>query len=177
MVDDKNFRHLVRIANTDLDGRKMIYMALQKIKGIGCMYANALCVAVGIEKSKTAGYLSDAEAAKLDEAIKSPTRFNIPSWMLNRRRDPETNVDMHVVTTDLDLMKDNDIKLMKKIHCYKGIRHSQGLPVRGQRTKSNFRKNKGKRGAPIGVIRKKVEQKSGGDKDKGKDKKDSKDKK
>ena len=40
--------------------------------------------------------------------------------------------------------QDNDIKMMKKMRSYKGIRHSLGLPVRGQRTKSNFRKNKGK---------------------------------
>ncbi len=64
--------------------------------------------------------------------------------MLNRRKDVETGEDKHIVTTDINFVNDNDIKVMKMIRCYKGIRHSMGLPVRGQKTRSNFRKNKGK---------------------------------
>jgi small subunit ribosomal protein S13 len=51
---------------------------------------------------------------------------------------------MHIITTDLAFIKDNDIKMMKKIRCYRGVRHIRGLPVRGQNTRSKFRKNKGK---------------------------------
>ena len=51
----------------------------------------------------------------------------------------------------MSFTQDNDIKMLKKIKSYKGIRHSLGLPVRGQRTRSNFRKNKGK---VMGVKRK-----------------------
>ena len=53
--------------------------------------------------------------------------------------------------TTLSFTQDNDIKMMKKIKSYKGVRHILGQPVRGQRTKSNFRKNKGK---VLGVKRK-----------------------
>ena len=54
-------------------------------------------------------------------------------------------------TSDLRFIQDNDIKMMKKIKSYKGIRHMFRLPVRGQCTRSNFRKNKGK---GMGVKRK-----------------------
>ena len=60
---------------------------------------------------------------------------------------------------DLSFAEENDIKMMKKIRSYRGVRHGMGLPVRGQRTKSNFRKNKGK--VSLGVIKKKEAPKSG----------------
>ena len=49
-----------------------------------------------------------------------------------------------MIGTNVDFFEENDVKMMKKIKSYKGIRHSLGQPVRGQRTKSNFRRNKGK---------------------------------
>lgn len=155
MVEDKNFRHLVRIANTDLDGNKSLLLALQRIKGIGFMFSNALCSVVGIDRFKKTGYLSDTEASKLGEAIANPDKFGIPVWLQNRRKDPETGEDGHLISSDLNFVQENDIKLMRKIKSYKGARHFAGLPLRGQRTKSNFRKNKGKGKGTLGVTRKK----------------------
>jgi small subunit ribosomal protein S13 len=71
--------------------------------------------------------------------------------MLNRKKDPEDNLDRHLIGSSLTFTQDNDIKMLKKIKSYKGLRQSLGLPARGQRTKSNFRKNKGK---VLGVKRK-----------------------
>ena len=84
------------------------------------------------------------QANQLDEIIKEPAKFGIPSWLFNRKKDPEDNTDKHLVGSTLTFVQDNDIKMMKKMKSYKGIRHSLGLPVRGQRTRSNFRRNKGK---------------------------------
>jgi small subunit ribosomal protein S13 len=151
---EKDFKHLVRIANTDVDGKKQIVQALLKIKGIGFMYSNAICTVASIDKRAKAGYLTDEQVNKLTEVILNPTSNSIPSWMFNRRKDVETGEDKHLITADLDFTKGNDIKMMKKIRSYKGVRHSFGLPVRGQRTKANFRKNKGK--VSLGVQRKKV---------------------
>jgi len=75
--------------------------------------------------------------------------------MANRRRDLETNENKHLIVADLDYTRENDIKRLRKLKTYKGDRHSKGLPARGQRTRSNFRKNKGK--VTLGVQRKKVE--------------------
>lgn len=141
---EQEFKHLVRIANTDLDGNKPIYKALIKIQGVGFMFSNMLCSITGINKNAKTGYLSDEEIKKLDDVIKAPEKFNAPSWMFNRRKDIEDGKDKHLVTSDLKFAHETDIKMMKKIRSYKGIRHSFGLPVRGQRTRSNFRKNKGK---------------------------------
>lgn len=147
----QELKYFVRIANTDLDGNKYIHHSLTKIKGVSFMFSNAICNTAGIEKTKKTGYLTDSEANKIDEIIKDPLRFKIPTWILNRKRDPEDNKDKHLIGSTLAFTQDNDIKMMKKIKSYKGIRHSLGLPVRGQRTKSNFRRNKGK---VLGVKRK-----------------------
>ena len=140
----QELKYFVRISNTDLDGNKPIQHALTKIKGVSFMFSNAVLGVSGIDKTKKTGYLSDDEAAKIDDIIKDPSKFKIPSWLFNRKRDPEDNTDKHLVGSTLTFMQDNDIKMMKKMRSYKGIRHSLGLPVRGQRTRSNFRKNKGK---------------------------------
>ena len=70
--------------------------------------------------------------------------------MKNRRSDPETGVTSHLYGSDLDMKKEFDIKRMKKIKSYKGIRHTMKLPVRGQRTRSHFRKG----GKAVGVMKK-----------------------
>ena len=143
MPEEQELKYFVRIANTDLDGNKSIKHALMKIKGIGFMFSNAILHTAGIEKTKKAGYLSDDDVAKIDDIIKDPSKFKIPAWLFNRRKDPEENIDKHLNGSNLAFVQDNDIKMMKKMKSYKGIRHSLGLPVRGQRTRSNFRKNKG----------------------------------
>lgn len=148
---EQELKYFVRIASTDLDGNKLIYNALTKIKGINFMFSNAILNTAGIDKTKKTGYLTDDEAAKIDQIIKDPLKFNIPSWLFNRKLNPEDNIDKHLIGPTLVFTTDNDIKLMKKIKTYRGIRHSLGLPVRGQRTRSNFRRNKGK---VLGVKRK-----------------------
>ncbi|MBW2981653.1 30S ribosomal protein S13 [Candidatus Woesearchaeota archaeon] len=151
MEEKKDFKHLVRIANTDLDGNKLLAYALKNIKGIGFQFANIVCSLAGIDKTKKTGELSDSEIKKLDEVIADPAKAGIPDWMLNRRKDYENNSNKHLLSADLTFTQDNDVKRMKKIKCYRGMRHAYGLPVRGQRTKSNFRKSKGK---VMGVKRK-----------------------
>lgn len=144
MAEEQELKYFVRIANTDLDGNKPIQNALTKIKGLSFMFCNAILNVTKIEKTKKAGYLSDEQVSMIDDAIKEPAKFGIPSWLYNRKRDPEDGTDKHIVGSILTFTQDNDIKMMKKVKSYKGIRHSLGLPVRGQRTRSNFRRNKGK---------------------------------
>ena len=153
MVEEQKqeLKYFVRIANTDLDGNKTISRAMTKIKGVSFRFSDVILNVAGIEKTKKAGYLTDNEVDKIEDITKDPSKFNIPSWLFNRKRDPEDGRDRHLVGTALSFTQDNDIKIMKKIKSYRGIRHSLGLPVRGQRTRSNFRKNKGK---VLGVKRK-----------------------
>lgn len=135
---------LIRIANSDLDGSRSIYLGMTKIKGISFMLSNAICQVLEIKKDQKASELEDATIKRIEDAVQNPQKFGIPNWMFNRRKDPETGVDTHISLTDVRFIVDNDLKTIKKIKSYKGLRHQWGLPVRGQRTKSNFRKNKGK---------------------------------
>ncbi|MBS3131478.1 30S ribosomal protein S13 [Candidatus Woesearchaeota archaeon] len=148
----ENFRYFVRIANTDLDGNKHILLSLGKIKGINIMFANAVCRMAGVDIMKKTGTLSDDEVKRIEEVLKDPAKHRIPAWLFNRRKDPETGESGHLMTSNLIFTHENDIKKMKKIRSYKGQRHASGHPVRGQRTKSNFRKNKGK--VSLGVKKK-----------------------
>jgi small subunit ribosomal protein S13 len=139
-------KFILRIANTDLNGEKPIGLALCKIKGVSHMISNALCYTTGVDAKKKAGDLSESEEKHLNDAIRNMKGSGIPAWMLNRRNDVETGEDTHLLGADIAYTKENDIKKMKKLKSYKGQRHAVGLPVRGQRTQSNFRKNK-KRGS------------------------------
>ena len=140
----EEFRHIVRIANSDLDGNKSVEHALRKIKGISFMFSSAMLYLTKIPKDKKAGDLTDAEIETLSDFIKTPLSKGLPVWFLNRQKDPEDGVTKHLVSTDLIYARDNDIKMMQKMKSYKGYRHAHHQPVRGQRTKSHFRANKGK---------------------------------
>ena len=148
----ENFRYFVRIANTDLDGNKHISQALTKIKGIGFMFSNMVCNLAGIDSSNKTGYLTDEQVRKIDDVLGNLSKYNVPSWMLNRRKNYDDGKDYHAFTGDLGFAQENDVKRLKRIRSYVVVRHGQGLPVRGQRTKSNFRRNKGK--GPLGVKKK-----------------------
>ncbi len=146
-------KYLVRIANTDLDGSKGIAQALRKIKGVSFMYANMICKMAGVERNRKAGTLLDAEVRKLEEIMLTPEKFGAPEWLLNRRKEPETGEDHHLVMSNLTFQQDNDLKMLKKMKTYKGVRHMFGLTVRGQRTKSKHRRNKSRGKGSLGVKR------------------------
>lgn len=139
--EEKYKERMIRILSEDIEGGMTVYAGLTKIKGISWSLANAVCKVLKIDKNRKAGSLTDAEVKKISEFIKNP---QIPSFILNRRFDFETGKDKHLTGTYLELQKEFDIKRLKKIKSYRGIRHAAGLPVRGQRTKSHFRKNKAK---------------------------------
>lgn len=133
----------VRILSEDIEGRMRVYAGLTKVKGVSWGMANAIRNALKIDKNRKVGSLTPEEIKKISEFIKNPQSL-IPSYLLNRRKDFETGQDKHLSGSDLDLQKDFDIKRLKKIKSYRGVRHAAGQPVRGQRTKAHFRKNRSK---------------------------------
>ena len=162
-----NFKHIVRVANVDIQGNKLLRIALTEIKGIGINLADIICITAGIERTEKAGNLSEEQVKKLNQVVENLAAHGLPAWLFNRRRDYDTGADIHLLTGNISFYRENDIKRMKKIKSLKGIRHGKGLPVRGQRTKSHFRTNKGK---VVGVAKKKVAPATaeGGKKDAGK---------
>lgn len=146
-----NETRLIRILSKDIPGNKAVHIGIMSIKGISWSFSNALCKKLGINKKKKIEELSEDEIKKISEFIKNP---DLPAFLINRRKDYDTGKDKHLYGADLDLQKEFDIKRLKKIKAYKGLRHSLGQPVRGQRTKSHFRNNRKKSGA-VGVMKKK----------------------
>ena len=130
---------LVRILSEDIEGRMKLYAGLTKIKGVSWGMANAICHVLNLDRNRVIGSLTQEEIKKISDFIKNP---KIPVWLLNRRKDFETGLHKHLSGTDLELQRDFDIKRLKKIKSYRGLRHMAGQPVRGQRTKSHFRTNR-----------------------------------
>lgn len=143
---EREEENLIRILSTDIPTSKSVYAGLTRIKGVSWSFSNAVCKRLSIGNKKIYE-LTEEEIEKISEFIKKP---DLPEFMLNRRKDFETGKSEHLIGADFDLKKEFDIKRMKKIKSYKGVRHILGQPVRGQRTKSHFRKNKtvGVRGKP-----------------------------
>ncbi len=153
MAEEKpTFRHIVRVASVDINGGKPLRVALTKIKGIGITLADVFCTLASVERSSRAGNLTDVQVQRLNKVIENPLAAGLPAWMVNRRKDYETGEDKHLLTGTLAFVHDNDLKRLKKIKTLRGMRHQKGLPVRGQRTRSNFRRSKGK---VVGVKKKK----------------------
>ncbi len=147
----ENFRYIVRLVNTDIDGEKNIVIALTGVMGVGLRTAEVIARMAGVPRSTKIGDLPESKTDELEKLITDYSE-KVPHWMVNRQSDWSTGADMHLVGVDVDLNKRDDVNLMKMIRCYKGIRHEQGQKVRGQRTRSN-----GRTGMTMGVIRKKLE--------------------
>jgi len=138
----KEFRHIVRITETDLAGTEKVVYALSNIKGIGVGLANAILRKAEINPEARIGNLTETETEKIEEVIRNPDKYNIPSWLLNRQKDFETGKSLHLIGSDLVLRSKLDIDQMKTIRSWRGYRHSYGLKVRGQRTKTTGRSGK-----------------------------------
>ncbi|MEM5834933.1 MAG: 30S ribosomal protein S13 [Candidatus Aenigmatarchaeota archaeon] len=150
VLKPKKAKAIVRVAGTDLEGEKQAWIALKKIKGIGFTMSRAICKAAGIDPKIKLKDLDEKQIEKIEEVIKDPGKFGIPPFLFNRRKDLETGKDLHLTSSELEIAKKLDIQRMIDLKTYKGIRHMLGLPVRGQRTRSSFRK-----GRTVGVVRRK----------------------
>jgi len=151
--EKKTIRNIVRILNTDVPGNMSVIRALRKIKGVGFAFANAVCIQTEINPSTIVGEMSEGDIKKIESFIKTPT---LPGWILNRQKDLEDGTTSHITGAALDLKQRENINRLRRLKAYKGTRHELGLPVRGQRTRSTFRKNK-----TVGVSRKKIQEKRG----------------
>ena len=153
-----NFKYIVRMVNTDINGEQPVLLGLAKINGIGLRAAQTITKLTGINPNQLLGSLEDQQIAFLEEKVMSLVEL-IPGWMVNRQNDWESGDDMHLVGVDVEIFLKDDINRMKMIRCYKGIRHERGQKVRGQRTKSN-----GRTGLQVGVIRQKLAPAQAGEK-------------
>jgi small subunit ribosomal protein S13 len=144
----EDFRYIVRIANTDLNGARPVVVALTGVKGVGTRFAEVVAGLAKVPRQEPIGNLDDAQIESLEKAIAAAAE-EIPEWMVNRPHDPDTGVDLHVFGPEVDTYRRNDINRLRMIRSYRGIRHETGQKVRGQRTRSN-----GRTGLTVGVTKK-----------------------
>ncbi|MEM2133357.1 MAG: 30S ribosomal protein S13 [Candidatus Jordarchaeaceae archaeon] len=149
-MSSEEYRYLVRVAGTDLDGSKKLAYALTGIKGVGIRLAESIIRVVGLDPNIRMGFVSDQDVRKIEEVLANPVKYGIPKWMVNRQKDVSSGEYLHLTGSDLTLAIKTDIDDMRKMKSYRGIRHALGLKVRGQHTKTT-----GRKGQTVGVRRKK----------------------
>ncbi|MFB6095399.1 MAG: 30S ribosomal protein S13, partial [Halodesulfurarchaeum sp.] len=148
--------YFVRIGQTDLDGTKTVERALTEMDGIGRRVARVIAEEAEIDRTATLGRLDDDTIDELVEIVQSVDEY-APEWLTNRRNDFYTGESGHLIGTDVELTRDQDINRMRMIRSYKGIRHERGQKVRGQRTKSTGR-TEGTIGVNVEEIREEQEE-------------------
>ncbi len=112
-----------RVIGIDIPDNKRLEISLMYIYGIGRRLSNEICAKLGLDPNMRAHRLNEDEIAKINALLAS----------------------QYIVEGDLRRQIQNNIKRLISIHCYRGMRHRLGLPVRGQRTRTNARTRKGKR--------------------------------
>ena len=115
---------MARIAGINIPNQQHAAIALTAIYGVGRSRARSICDAAGVKQSSKIKDLTDAEMDRLREQI---SKFTVEGDL---RRETSMN-----------------IKRLMDLGCYRGVRHKKGLPVRGQRTRTNARTRKGPRKA------------------------------
>ncbi len=148
------FKGRLRIAGRDIDGNLPIPKALRRIKGVGINFADSIAKvffeSTGVQPTEKIGTLDDNQIKIVEDILSSPTKHGIATYLINRRNDPETGEDTHLISSDLDFTIKQDKEKHMAIKSWRGVRFSAGLPVRGQRTRTM-----GRKGKTLGVQRKK----------------------
>jgi small subunit ribosomal protein S18e len=137
MGDD--FQHILRLLNTNVDGKTKIMYALTSIKGIGRRFSNIVCKKAEVDMRKRAGECSAEELERLMVIVANPRAYKIPDWFLNRQKDHKTGRFAQLTSSALDTHLRDDLERLKKIRNHRGLRHYWGLRVRGQHTKTSGR--------------------------------------
>ena len=112
-----------RVNGIDIPENKRLEISLMYIYGVGRHTSNEICAKLGLDPNMRARNLTEDDIAKINATLTTE----------------------YVVEGDLRRQIQNNIKRLVSIHCYRGMRHRLGLPVRGQRTRTNARTRKGKR--------------------------------
>src|SRR5665647_567350 len=128
---------MARISGVTIPSDKQVQIALTYIYGIGPKFASTILAAANIEPTTRVKDLTEAEEQRIREVI-------------------DTN---YTVEGDLQRQVTNNIKRLKDVSAYRGLRHKAGLPVNGQRTRTNARTRKGK-GVAVGGTQKKAASKT-----------------
>jgi len=149
--ESSDFKQIIRIANRDVPGYLTIGNGIKTIYGVsdrlGKVIDKVFCKKIGKDIKKI-GYLSEEEVILLEETLMNIDK-EVPVWMINRAKTSDGR-SLNLIMADLKLEIRKDLQKLGKIKSYRGLRLQWGLTVRGQKTKSSFRKS-----GAVGVTKKK----------------------
>ncbi|KAI5184327.1 small subunit ribosomal protein S18e [Nematocida homosporus] len=141
---------IIRIFNTNIDGRSTVVRSLTGIKGLGLRMATLICKKAEIDTSLRAGQVEQEKLNMISKILENPQAFDIPLWFLNRQRDVITGQSIQLIGNQVEADYRLYLERAKRVKHIRGLRLLKGLKVNGQRTKSN-----GRKGKTVGVSKKK----------------------
>ncbi|MDD5336969.1 MAG: 30S ribosomal protein S13 [Candidatus ainarchaeum sp.] len=152
---EKNVKGIKRIAGKDVSGDYKLSKALLRVRGIGKslnqVVAKLLIMEMKLPANLEVGDLNDEQIEQIDKILANLGQYEIPQFMLNRRKDYMDGGNKHIIMNDLIFALKQDVERDKNTYSWKGYRHAYGQKVRGQRTR-----NTGRVGMTVGVLRKAV---------------------
>uniref|UniRef100_G3UB65 Small ribosomal subunit protein uS13 n=1 Tax=Loxodonta africana TaxID=9785 RepID=G3UB65_LOXAF len=143
LVIPEKFQHILRVLNTNIDGRRKIAFAITAIKGVGRRYAHVVLRKADIDLTKRAGELTEDEVERVITIMQNPRQYKIPDWFLNRQKDVKDGKYSQVCI-------DEGSGGVGKVGVQGDVPLGCSLRVRGQHTKTT-----GRRGRTVGVSKKK----------------------
>jgi small subunit ribosomal protein S13 len=146
--DNPNFRYIVRVANSDLDGTRPVALALTGVRGVGLRIAEVACRLAGVNGAEKIGDLPEPTVDAIEQTLATLPQ-KVPAWMVDHRGEPFLGESLHLIGPDVDTRRRDDVNILKMVRSYRGVRHERGQKVRGQRTRSN-----GRTGMAAGVLKK-----------------------
>jgi small subunit ribosomal protein S13 len=144
------FKHIIRIGGSDIDGQESLIQGLARIRGVGLRMSKTILAHLGMDPNDRLGFITDEHIDAIEAILDDPLAAGFPYWFVNRPRDRMSGKMLHLTGSDLDFANRNDIDRLRRIKSWRGTRHSLGLKVRGQHTRTT-----GRGGVAVGVSRKK----------------------
>ncbi|KAF9137893.1 ribosomal 40S subunit protein S18B, partial [Linnemannia schmuckeri] len=114
------FQHILRVLNTNVEGKTKIMFAMTNIKGVGRRYANLVCKKADIDLKKRAGELTNEELERLVTIMQNPTQYKVPQWFLNRQKNFVDGKYTQLLANGLDNQMREDLERLKKIRAHRG---------------------------------------------------------
>nr|AFK42759.1 unknown [Lotus japonicus] len=114
LIQPEKFQHILRVLNTNIDGRRKVGYALTAIKGVGRRFAHVVIRKADVDASKRAGELTEEEVDRVVTIIANPRQYKIPDWFLNRQKDIKDGKFSQVTSNNLDTKVREDLERMKK---------------------------------------------------------------
>merc|ERR1712241_635026 len=111
LVVPPNFQHILRVMNTNIEGKTNVMFAMTAIKGVGRRYANIVLKKADIPMGKRAGELSEEDVEKIVTIMQNPRQYKIPDWFLNRQRGIKDGKTSQVMANLLDNKLREDLQI------------------------------------------------------------------